>query len=120
MAARTDAHPKSTMKKRLFFANIFNILDVFLTLFALHYGIGYEGNVIMAQLVSNPLLFTFIKISAVILLTFYIGMRSKNNNNLGNVASWVVFILMLLTVVWNTLVIAFAIINTGGTFLGWK
>lgn len=74
----------------------------------------------MAQLVSNPLLFMFVKISAVILLTFYIGMRSKNNNNLGNVASWVVFILMLLTVVWNTLVIAFAIINTGGTFLGWK
>ena len=109
MTARKDGHPKSTMKKRLFFANIFNILDVFLTLFALHYGIGYEGNVIMAQLVSNPLLFMFIKISAVILLTFYIKVRSKNNNNLGNVASWVVFILMLLPVVWNTLVIAFAI-----------
>lgn len=94
------------MKARLVCANIFNFIDVALTLLALRLNIGIEGNPIMQPLTENPALFIFIKITAVMLLTLWVGLRSKNGDKFGIIASWYMLIATLLIIIWNGAVIS--------------
>ncbi len=90
------------MTNRLIFANILNIADAMLTLLILHLGYGVEGNPIMAQLLTKPYLFVFVKIFTMLAVSLWIG---RKEDKYSNIASCIAAIFMVVVVVWNAAVL---------------